>query len=293
MTKKIILITGTTSGIGRDAALSLAGEGHRVIATGRRREALEALKRESTGHLDIVVLDVTDGDGIAAAVREVDVLTKGHGVDVLINNAGYGMPGALIDVDDDQLRAQFDTNVFGLMAVTRAFAARMLTRRSGRILNVSSIGGHMVVPFFGAYHASKYAVRALTDSLRNELKPFGIEVVLIEPGPIHTGFSEVAMDTFRSYRGTSSPFVDLYDRVGQLQHRLEASSAPVSVVSRAISRAVNARRPSVRYIAPFSSRLLVAAVAWAPDAVRDLFWSAVLRCGGIRPRVDSSAVLAA
>src|SRR5690349_19373839 len=161
-----ILITGATSGIGRHAALALSRAGHRVLAGGRRADALAELVRESGGAIAPVVLDVDDPGSIAAAVDEVDRLTAGAGVDVLINNAGYATVGALIELSDAALRAQFTTNVFGLMAVTRAFVPAMVARGRGRVINISSVSGRIPAPVLGAYHASKYAVEALSDALR-------------------------------------------------------------------------------------------------------------------------------
>src|SRR5688572_13355578 len=144
MANKIVLITGATAGIGREAALHLAARGHRVIATGRREGALAALAAEARARglaIDTVRMDVTSEPSIAEARELVDRLTDGHGVDVLINNAGYGLAAPLVQATDADLRAQFDTNVFGLMAVTRAFTPAMIERRAGRIVNVASIGG--------------------------------------------------------------------------------------------------------------------------------------------------------
>ena len=197
---KTFLITGATAGIGRHAALHLAKAGHRVFATGRREPALRDLQDEA-GDLDLVTfrLDVNDPRSIAAAVELIDDKTDERGIDVLVNNAGYGLVAPLALVSDGDLRAQFDTNVFGLMAVTRAFLPKMMVRRSGRIINVSSVGGQQAFPLMAAYNASKFAVESLSDGLRWELAPFGIKVSIIEPGPIKTEFGDVAMGTFNRY----------------------------------------------------------------------------------------------
>jgi short-subunit dehydrogenase len=144
-----------------------------------------------------LTLDVTSATSLAVATLERR--TKGYGIDVLVNNAGYGLVGPLETIDDADLRAQFDTNVFGLMAVTRAFLPAMRDRRAGRIINVSSVGGRMTFPLMGAYHASKYALEALSDALRLELLPMGVHVSLIEPGPIRTEFNDRAMEWAGKY----------------------------------------------------------------------------------------------
>jgi short-subunit dehydrogenase len=190
--KKTILITGATAGIGRDAARALAGRGHRVIATGRSAAALadlEAQGRREGWELETLALDVTDAASIANAARWVNDRTNGDGVDVLVNNAGYATVGPLSELSIDALRRQFETNVFGAMAVTQAFLPSMFRRRKGRIINVSSVSGRIPAPVLGAYHASKYALEALSDSLRMELFGFGIDVVLVEPGTIRTEFA--------------------------------------------------------------------------------------------------------
>src|SRR4051812_9899071 len=194
MSKQTILITGATAGIGRDTALHLTRAGHHVIASGRSVDALNELRREAAGiaqggRLDTVRLDVTDAASIAAAVAECDRLTAGHGVDVLVNNAGFGIAVPVAEISDDDLRAQFDTNVFGLVAMVRAFVPQMRARGRGRIVNVSSIGGKITLPFFGGYNSTKHAVESLSDAMRVELKPFGIQVSIVEPGAIRTNFA--------------------------------------------------------------------------------------------------------
>src|SRR5581483_3984066 len=155
----IILVTGATAGIGRHAALTLAKRGHHVFATGRRKDALETLKKEAgSAKLDTLVLDVTDKDSIETARREIDRITKNHGLDAIVNNVGWGLVGPLEEISDAELREQFETNVFGLMSVTRTFVGKMRDRGFGRVVNISSIGGRVTFPMMGAYHATKYAV---------------------------------------------------------------------------------------------------------------------------------------
>lgn len=265
MAVKSILITGATGGIGRDAVLTLARKGHHVIATGRSLEALETVKSEANGaHVDCVHLDVTDAMSISAAVAEVDRLTGNRGIDVLINNAGYMTPSPLAELSDHDLRAQFDTNVFGLMAVTRAFLPRMFERGGGRILNVSSVSGRVPAPLVGAYHATKYAVEALSDALRMELHAFGIRVVVIEPGTIRTEFAPRSHAEAMRARRTDSRYLAAYARADQVQAAADRVSVGPKCVSRAIERAVTSQRPRARYIAPKFAWLFILFVALLP-----------------------------
>ncbi len=240
-TTKTILITGATSGIGRDAAVYLASRGHRVIACGRNERALEELRAEG---LTALALDVTDARSIEAVRAQVG------GVDVLINNAGYGLMGPLEMLSDADVRAQFETNVFGLLAMTRAFLPAMRERGGGRVINVSSVGGRMVFPLGGAYHATKYAVEAMSDALRMEVAQFGVDVVLIEPGYIKTGFTGVSIDLLDKYRSPDSPYGMLIGETDGLEQKLERFAAPPRSVSKAIERAITSRRPRARYVAP-------------------------------------------
>ncbi len=280
--QQTIFITGATTGIGRAAALYLARAGHRVIASGRNERALGTLRDEAKGlALDVVRLDVTDPRSIAAAVETVAQQTGGRGVDVLINNAGYGLAAALAEVTDEDLRAQFETNVFGLMSVTRAFLPQMMQRRSGRILNVSSIGGRVTFPLFGAYHASKYAVEAMSDALRGELRPFGIDVVLIEPGPIATEFGNRSVQEVAKYRRADSPYAAVYAQAEAIKELSEKQAVPADRVSKVLLRAIVARRPAARYVVPFSSRIMLWFLRTLPTRWADGLMRAAL---GLSPR---------
>src|SRR5215472_10432048 len=197
MKKLSILVTGATSGIGRATALYLAARGHHVIATGRNEKALQTMKKEATGHLDTLPLDVTDKASIAEAMKSVRRLAGG--LDVLVNNAGFGILGPTELITEEDMRAQYETNVFGLMAVTRAALPMMRERGAGRIVNVSSLGGRFTLPLFGVYNSTKFAVESLSDALRIELAPFGIRVSLVEPGVIATNFTDRSMSGLAKY----------------------------------------------------------------------------------------------
>lgn len=263
-----VLVTGATAGIGLETALHLARLGHHVIATGRSEESIAALRKRAAGlPLETIALDVDDAASIAAAKAEVDRISSG--IDVLVNNAGFGMLGPLESLSDQALRAQFETNVFGLMAVTRAFLPGMRAQGRGRIVNISSIAGRFTLPFAGAYHASKYAVEALSDALRNELRPFGIEVVLIEPGPIRSEFSPRAVAHLREQSSETSPYAASLRRLLALRQRQRHLAGTPEDVAEVIARAIQARRPRARYVVPLTGRAILSLFEWLPTPLAD------------------------
>jgi short-subunit dehydrogenase len=289
---KIILITGATAGIGRTTALHLAQLGHHVIASGRKTAELAKLETEALGRggkLDAITLDVTSPDSIAAAVEAVDNLTDGRGPDVLINNAGFGVLGPTSEISDAEMRRQYETNVFGLMSVTRAFLPKMRERRTGRIINVSSVGGRITLPYFGVDNSTKYAVEALSDALRYELLPFGIDVALIEPGVIRTNFEATAAVGLHSLAaGPYRAALAKYDEMSKAADRF--ASNPI-VVAKAIARAVGARRAAARYVAPRRTSLVFVLSALLPTSVWD--W-AMRKVGRLTPAtLELSSVAAA
>jgi short-subunit dehydrogenase len=267
-TSKIVLITGATAGIGRMTALHLAKQGHHVIATGRKTAELASLKAEAGAtKLDTLVLDVTNATSIASAVSAVDALTGGKGLDVLVNNAGFGVLGPTSEISDSEMRRQYETNVFGLMNVTRAFLPAMRARRNGRIVNVSSVGGRMTLPYFGVYNSTKYAVESLSDALRYEMKPFGVEVTLIEPGIIRTNFEATAVSGLASMSNT--PYGAALGKYEEMSKRADKFASNPIVIAKAIARAVNARRAPARIVAPWSTNLILWFQTVAPTRLWD------------------------
>lgn len=185
MAQQVVLITGCSSGIGRALAEECHRRGHLVYATGRKIQALQALADQG---MRVLPLDVTDRASIDAALAVVQA-EQGR-LDVLINNAGYGQYGAMLDIDSDMLRRQFETNVFAPLELTRAALPLMASHRHGRIVNIGSISGIVTTPFAGAYCASKAALHALSDALRMELAPFGISVMTVQPGAIKSSLGD-------------------------------------------------------------------------------------------------------
>ena len=284
---KSVLITGATSGIGRHAALHLARQGYRVFASGRRVAALESLEAQAKAEaisLETLRLDVTDPESIEAA--RVTLRKAVGSLDVLINNAGYGHLGPTSLVSDEDMRKQFETNVFGLMAVTRAFLPQMKEAGSGRVINVSSVGGRMTFPFFGVYNATKYAVESLSDALRYELAPFGVDVVLVEPGVIDTGFADVSMDLASQYKDDHG-YGPVLARADELRAQSDKMAVKPIVVSKAIHKAIASKRPRARYVAPFSYSFLLGAVDVLPTRLVD--WAMRQSAGLTRGRLKAAA----
>jgi short-subunit dehydrogenase len=268
ITSKTVLITGATAGIGRMTALHLARRGHHVIASGRKSAELAKLKEDAAGlQLDTLLLDVTSSASIAAAVAATSVLTGGRPLDVLINNAGFGVLGPTAEIDDAEMRRQYETNVFGLMNVTRAFLPQMRAHQRGRIINVSSVGGRITLPYFGVYNSTKYALESLSNALRYELRPFGIDISLIEPGVIRTNFEATAVSDTEKFATTAyGPAIAKYEELSKMVDRM--ASEPL-VVAKAITRAVEARRPAARYVAPRSTSFMLFMNAITPTRVWD------------------------
>lgn len=240
---KVILITGASSGIGFETAQTLARQGHKVYAAARRVELMEPLKSDG---VKVLRMDVTEQASMAAGVQAV--LDAEGRIDVLVNNAGYGYFGAVENVTMEEARRQVEVNVFGLAELCKLVLPVMRKQGSGRIINTSSIAGKTVLPFGAWYHVSKYSVEALSDALRMEMKPFGVDVVLIEPGGIKTDWGIIAAKHLaESSKGTAYEEDAL--REAKLIHKGYSGnylSAP-KVVTRAISRAVNSQRPRARY----------------------------------------------
>src|SRR3954454_1784677 len=188
-----VLVTGSSSGIGRATAERLAGRGFTVYLPARRVESIADLEARGCR---VLALDVTDEDSMQAAVATV--VDEQGAVGALVNNAGYSQSGAVEEVPIEEVRRQFETNVFGLVRMCQLVLPGMRAQRHGRIVNVSSMGANFTFPGGGFYHATKYAVEAISDALRFEVKGFGIDVVIVQPGIIRTGFAEAATDAIHS-----------------------------------------------------------------------------------------------
>jgi NAD(P)-dependent dehydrogenase (short-subunit alcohol dehydrogenase family) len=247
-----ILITGCSSGIGRATAEHLAGRGYMVYASARRPDSIADLERSGCRTLTLDVLDV---DSMRAAVRTIE---SEHGaVGALVNNAGYAVSGAIETMTLDDVRREFETNVFGYIQMAQMVLPGMRRQGGGRIVNVSSVAGRVTMPGAGAYAASKYAIEALSDALRFELRGFGIKVVVIEPGPIKTAFTETA-NAALAHVTDDAPYADYLAAVAKADAETDESFLAGSAqdVAKTIARALSASRPRPRYRVTAISRVL-------------------------------------
>ncbi len=241
---KIILITGASSGIGEETVRRLMTAGYTVYAGARRLDRMKPLA-DAGAHL--LALDLTDDASMAAVVNTV--MQETGRIDVLINNAGYGSYGALEDVPLEEARRQFEVNIFGLARLTQLVLPTMRAQRSGRIINVSSIGGKFGEPFGAWYHATKFALEGLSDSLRMELYPFGIDVVVIQPGATHSEWSQIAHESLLKY-SSDGPYGKGATAHANMMEEGHKGSVPAqpSVVANTIVQAVQASKPKTRYV---------------------------------------------
>jgi NAD(P)-dependent dehydrogenase (short-subunit alcohol dehydrogenase family) len=269
---KAVLITGCSSGIGHATAETLSGQGWNVYATARRPETIADLEQKGCKTL---ALDVTDEASMEVAVNHV--LEAEGAIGVLVNNAGYSQSGAVETVPIDQVRRQFETNVFGLTRMCQLALPGMREQHWGRIVNIGSMGGRVTFPGGGIYHATKYAVEAISDALRFEVRGFGVDVILIEPGLIVTGFADAATATVAA--DESGPYARFNRAVAKLT--AEAYKGPMrrlgggpEAVAKTIAGALASNRPRPRYPVTLSAHLMINQRRFTPDRVWDLLMRA-------------------
>jgi NADP-dependent 3-hydroxy acid dehydrogenase YdfG len=262
------LVTGASSGIGRATAVEFARRGHQVFAAARREEVLAGLEAQ-TPNIRAVGLDVTDAGSVRQAWAKIEANTGGNGVDVLVNNAGFALPGPIEVLADADVRRQFDTNVFGLLNLTRTALPAMRERGSGRIINISSLVGRTTFAGMGVYGATKYAVEALSDALRQEVAGFGVKVVLIEPGFVATGLGESADGHPAAGEDAPHAYAAMMARgTRYMSAQIAKGTAPGNVAA-AIVRAAEHPSPRTRYVVPGSARVLIALLTSLPDRLAD------------------------
>jgi NADP-dependent 3-hydroxy acid dehydrogenase YdfG len=276
---KAVLITGCSSGIGEATARRLAAGGWTVYATARRLEAIEHLKDAGCRTL---ALDVTDETSMRAAVDEVQQAEGAVGV--LVNNAGFSQGGAIEQVPLEAVRAQFETNVFGLIALTQMVLGAMREQHWGKVVNIGSMGGRLTFPGAGLYHATKYSLEAISDALRFEVKGFGIDVVLIEPGLIVTEFASTAVSK-ADETATDGPYAEFDAKVSALTTGVYESpmrhlGGGPDVVAKAIEKAISRRRAPSRVPVTASARLSILQRKLTPDRV----WDAAMRTQFPQPK---------
>lgn len=278
---KAVLITGCSSGIGRATALQLARDGWKVYATARRPETLDELREAGC---ETLALDVTDEQSMQAAVAHVEQAEGAVGV--LINNAGYSQSGAIETVPLEAVRRQFETNVFGLVRLTQLVLPKMRAQRWGKIVNVGSMGGRLSFPGGGHYHATKHALEAISDALRFELRGFGIDVILLEPGLITTEFGEAGAASMAEVEsGDGDPYAKFNATVGAVtkgayEGPLKLLGGGPERVAKVIARALKRRHPPARITITPSAKLTIAMRKLTPDRV----WDATMRAQFPQPR---------
>jgi NAD(P)-dependent dehydrogenase (short-subunit alcohol dehydrogenase family) len=250
---KVVLVTGASAGIGEATAHALLAAGYHVFAGARRLDRMAGL---AAAGATLLRLDLTDDASIVAAVEAIK--SAAGRIDVLVNNAGYGSYGALEDVPLAEARRQFEVNVFGLARLCQLVLPTMRAQKSGKIVNVTSIGGKIWEPLGAWYHATKFAVEGLSDCLRLEVARFGVDVIVVEPGAIRTEWAGIAREGLLQISGGTA-YGELAKRHARLLETADTSSlaSPPEVVARAIVRAVTARRPKTRYATGGGARTIL------------------------------------
>jgi NAD(P)-dependent dehydrogenase (short-subunit alcohol dehydrogenase family) len=268
-----VVITGVSSGIGRAAALELDRRGFRVFGGVRSEEDAESLAREASERFTPVILDVTDADAIARARDTVDAALGDEPLAGVVNNAGIGSGGPIEALDIDKLRNVLEINAVAPVAVTQAFIPRLRASR-GRVVNISSIGGRVAQPFLGPYCASKFALEALSDAMRRELRPWGIRVALIEPGNVKTRIWEKGESQVEELRASAGEqMIQRYaagiDRMEQFIKLAERRGIAPEKTARVIAHALTAERPRTRYLVGVDARVQLAMEKGLPTRATD------------------------
>lgn len=274
MREQVLLITGSSSGIGRATVLEAARRGHRVYASARKVEDLVSLEGDS--RIATLPLDVTDPSSILGAVQAV---LRGAGrVDALVNNAGYGQYGAVEDLSGEDWRRQFEVNLFGCVEAIRAVLPAMRDAGFGTIVNVSSVAGKVSIPFAAPYCSSKHALEALSDALRVEVAPFGIRVVVVQPGPIATRFGERARSLVLPFFSRPGPYRAFYVNAERaMDNDFQKGKQPPETVARVILDAIESERPKTRYRITSMAKTLVPLRRFLPDSFFDRQMKRVLK----------------
>jgi NAD(P)-dependent dehydrogenase (short-subunit alcohol dehydrogenase family) len=268
---KVAVVTGASAGIGEATVKRLIQQGYTTYAAARRLDRMASL--EKLGAI-LLPLDLTDDRSIVQAVERI---RTGQGrIDVLVNNAGYGSYGAVEDVPLHEARRQFEVNVFGLARLIQLIAPLLREQRSGKILNVSSIGGKGWEPLGAWYHATKFAVEGFSDCLRMELKPFGIDIIVIEPGAIRTEWGQIAPDTLQQASGHTVYGPQAEEKRALFLAAAGSASDP-DVVAREIIKAVQATRPKTRYAVGAHAKPLVFMSTFLPDRFNDWLMGAITK----------------
>ncbi|MNM38202.1 NADP-dependent 7-alpha-hydroxysteroid dehydrogenase [compost metagenome] len=253
MSQKVALITGASSGIGKEAAIELKNKGFTVYAAARRIDKMQDL---ATKGIRPISLDVTNDESMIQAVNEI--LKKEGRIDILVNNAGYGSYGAVEDIPMEEARRQMEVNVFGLARLIQLVVPSMRKNKFGKIVNVSSMGGKIWTNFGGWYHATKFAVEGLSDCLRLELAPFGIDVIVVEPGGIKTDWGIIAAENLKKV-SAKGPYAQAANKAaeGMIKNYTGNQLSKPELIARTIGKAVTVNRPKTRYLVGFMAKPMV------------------------------------
>ena len=261
--KKIVLITGASAGIGKATAKFLAENGYKVYGAARRTGKMDDLKAFGVTPLE---MDVTNDESMVKGVQQI-ITKEGH-IDLLVNNAGFGSYGAIEDVPMEEAKYQLEVNLFGAARLIQLVIPSMRKQKQGKIINISSIGGKMATPFGGWYHASKFALEGLSDSLRNEVKPFGIDVIVIEPGGIKSEWGGIAFDNLVKISGNSA-YKDMVTKISKaFNSTLDKNPEPV-IIAKLIRKALTAKKPKARYSAGYMAKPALFFRWLLPDRLMD------------------------
>jgi NAD(P)-dependent dehydrogenase (short-subunit alcohol dehydrogenase family) len=267
-----VLVTGASTGIGRTTALRLDGSGWRVFAGVRKEADAESLRQEASPSLVPVILDVTNPEQIAAAAEQIERESDGGGLDGLVNNAGVAVPGPLETIPLEDLRHQLEVNLVAYVAVTQAMLPQ-IRRTEGRIVFLASIGGRIAFPFGGPYHASKFATEAVGDVFRQELRPWGIEVAIIEPGSIDTPIWDRGKEKAEEIEAKSPQTNLLYgaalDKFRKVLKDTAERGIPPEKVAKAISHALESSRPNTRYLVGLDAQVQARIKPFIPTRLFD------------------------
>jgi len=263
--KKVVLITGASSGIGKETAKVLHENGFIVYGAARRLERMDELK---TLGIKVIAMDVTNDESMVAGV---DTILKKEGrIDVLVNNAGYGSYGSVEDVPLDEARRQFEVNIFGLARLCQLVLPSMRNNKHGKIVNISSMGGKIYTPLGAWYHGTKHALEGFSDCLRVETKQFGVDVIIIEPGGIKTEWGDIAIDNMMKTSGTTAygSFAEKVARMFNASYEAKGVSEPI-VIAKTILKAITAKKPKTRYAAGYMAKPYLFLRKILPDKVFD------------------------
>ena len=269
MTQKVVLITGASSGIGFETAMLLLQKGFRVYACARRLDAMHMIQEQGG---EIVYLDVTSEESMNNCVNYV--LNKEKHIDILINNAGYGCCGSIEDIPFKEVKHQYEVNVFGLGKMIQLVLPSMRTQNSGKIINISSMGGRFTSPYAGWYHSTKYAIESISDALRMELQPWNIDIILIEPGMIQTNWGNIAAENIRMY-SDNTPYQNYAQKAANYYkshyQAVNSNLTKPSVIAKTILKAILSSKPKTRYLVGKYSHLFIWIKRLLPDKCFQFF----------------------